>query len=269
MGGGIVGFIAGRMFGPLADSIGMFLGSILGLLLSPGMVAALLRKPIPLGLTIITLPAIVVAIVGGYSGQPSVTLLSVVVFGAMMFVAWLVLPVSVPRYKPHECHQCGYDISGLTRCPECGRPVVKTGFREPGLTRPQRWLVASIIIIAGAAFPLALAGMLAYERHRPKTTEELIEQLGSLDMELHEEAMNALAAQGTAPLIRALSHRNTVVRRNAARALSFNPDPSAIEPLRKLLSDPDPWVRQYAQAAFDAASREEVKLPRPLRIFDE
>ena len=66
------------------------------------------------------------------------------------------------------------------------------------------------------------------------------------------EARQALIEQGADPLIRALSHWDPTVRRNAALALEALADPAAHEALIAATEDADPEVRDRAAAALEA-----------------
>ena len=54
-------------------------------------------------------------------------------YGSAVLVM-LVLPARLRRIRRHRCGQCvgcGYDLSGLGRCPECGTPASPTARRGP------------------------------------------------------------------------------------------------------------------------------------------
>jgi hypothetical protein len=252
-GGAICGAIGCAMFTPSSALPGLVFGVSVGFVVSPVLIVALRGKPLVPAMVIVTAPAALVACVGGLSWNPLVTQLSVVVFCAMAVVGSMILPDLPGDVEPGTCGRCGYDMTGLVRCPECGW-VEADALHLVGPSR-RAWVLAALVVLVGFVGPLVLAGRAAVERHRPRSTQELIEQLGANDIELQGEAMQALQLQGSAPLIIALSHSRPAVRENAARALGIMRAVSATNALTSALRDPDPRVREEAKRALDAIAQ--------------
>lgn len=228
---------------------GVVAGGVLGLLISPAIAALLYLRELRFAIPLVLFPTLIVAIVGGWSTNPAIALLSVIVFVASAIVAYLAMP-ALPRFtSPTACVNCGYDRSGLSVCPECG--TSGTVAPKYALSRPMRTAAVILAAVLGIGLPLSLAAYAAYDRHRSRTIEEWVERLGHNDMQIQWEARQAVAKAGSGPAIQALAHPNPAVRRNAAWVLQDLRDPAAKSVLQAALQDPDPWVRDHAQKALN------------------
>ncbi|MFG0284692.1 MAG: HEAT repeat domain-containing protein [Phycisphaerales bacterium JB039] len=248
-GGAVIGATAATSITPIGLVFGLAFGAIVGCMVSPIIVITLFRKHLGFAIPAVLVPAVIVALIAGQATNIVVTLLSVVVFCAVAAASYLALP-HAQRGGPHDCLECGYDITGLSRCPECGYQAGSSSWKS--LPRAPRVAGAIVIVVIGFVIPLLLASYAAYERHRPRSADEWIGLLGSHDVQMQGEARQALIEHGADPLIRALSHWDPTVRRNAALALESLADPAAREALVAALDDSDPEVRDRAAAALEA-----------------
>ncbi len=250
--GACIGTIGAVMCTPIGAPFGFMGGAVIGLLVSPILLFALIRKPLPLACLLVAAPSLMAVVLGGIAQNPGVCLLSVVVFVGMAAVCGLVLQDRPQTVAPERCAKCGYDVGSLAQCPECGM-VMGSGLQpDTGARRQARLGIAFAILLLAVIPVLGGSGWAAYQRHRHRTTAELIEQMGDNDMEIQWESRHALEAQGAQPLIRALRHPKAGVRMNAAWALEDLRDPAARDELTRLLNDPDRYVRERAQRALNA-----------------
>jgi hypothetical protein len=247
-GGVLVGWIAATTVSPIAAPFGAAFGMIVGVAVSPLLLATLRNRPLIPSALIILPPSLAVAFLSGLSGNPLITMFSVIVFCAMAVVASQVLPAISPPTRPGHCHVCDYERGDLPRCPECGNGKDDELELKP-TPRSRRRLLTAVAL--GLLIPAVGAGYAAYERHRPRTTAEWIERLGHNDVQIQWEARQALMRRGQAPLIQAMTHPKAGVRRNAALALGVLGDPSAREVLEAALNDPDWHVQKEAERALE------------------
>ena len=104
---------------------------------------------------------------------------------------------------------------------------------------------------------------LALAQHPQKALPELYKLLDAPDSEHRWWAIRTIAGCETAPqttpyLLAALEDTSSEVRQCAALALCHRPDPQAILPLIKALSDPDPMVASLASSALAILKKEAV-----------
>lgn len=252
--GVLVGALAGGTIDLFLLPYGASFGAIVGLFCSPILIAALWRRPLLLATCMILPPAMVTAIIAGQSGEVGTTLLSVVVFIGMACIAGQLLPELPLRIREGCCRECRYELGDLPCCPECGTPA---GF-DPSLplpsppSRARRLAWAIALMITTVMLPMAAASHAAWDRHRPRTTAELIEMLGDNDIRIQAEARRALRPLGAPVMIEAMQHSDPQVRRRAAKALGEIRDPSAREALEAALTDPDRNVQHEALSALRA-----------------
>lgn len=250
VGGAVIGGIAALAIVPFGCPFGVFFGATFGLAVSPWVTYCLRRKPFIVFIPGVFLPALFVALLAASSGSPPLTLLSVVTFFALPAAIALVIPDDDSIFDPGKCRACGYEIAGLTRCPECGRPVNGlSAIERPG--QRVRWAVAVMIALVGFVLPLGLAGAAAYDELRPKTTAEYIRQLGDNDMERQHRACVALTARPLSELLPLLNDPNPGIRANAALTVAMKGDPDGRAAIAALVNDPVPWVSERARAAVE------------------
>jgi len=155
---GVIGQLA------IMSPFGVVVGAVIGLLIWPVAILTLWRVSLSSAMPIVLVPAVVTAVLGGLvTDAPFYSMLSVPVFIACQMIARLVLrPVARHCPAPGMCRGCGYDRSGLDRCPECGRLAEPW---EPS-ERPWRRRTASAVVVAvlGVVAPnvVILLAMLAH-----------------------------------------------------------------------------------------------------------
>ncbi len=244
--GATVGGCAVAILAPFVLSFGIVGGAIVGVIVSPVLVALLGRKPPLRALAIVIGPSLIAGVLGGLSLNPAVSLLAIVVFLGMAGVASAVLADDPSLIRLGTCRTCGYEVNDLSTCPECGTDQANAV--PDGRTVNRRIRLAFALAVAAGG--LGLLGFASYNRHRVRSTAELVDQLGDNDMQLQWEARHELAKRDSAALIAALSDPRVGVRRNAAWALVDIRDPAARPALTRLLNDPDRWTRDYANQAL-------------------
>jgi hypothetical protein len=245
--GAIIGGIAAGIMAPFAAFFGVVGGAIVGLIVSPVIVVLLGRKPILRALALVLGPSIAAGVLGGFSLHPGVSLLAIVVYLGMAGVASVLLADAANLVPAGCCVRCGYEVKDLPKCPECGWDRGARAPESRTLPRRDRLVLAAVAAAGG----LGLLGYAVYERHRVRSTAELVDQLGANDMQLQWEAQHELAKREPAALVKALDDPRVGVRRNAAWALEDVRDPTARPALKRLLNDPDPWTRDHAKRALE------------------
>lgn len=251
----MIGGIGAISIAPFVCSIGLVFGAMVGLAVSPCVTYCLRRKPLIAFALGVFLPALLVAVLAAASGNPLVTLLSVVTYAIMPPALEMVLPDDDSIFDPGKCRACGYEITGLARCPECGRPV-------PGMASPiklagrrSRWVGAGVLVLLGFVLPLGLAAAAAYDELRPKRTVDYIRQLGDNDIERQHRACIALTARPLSELLPLLNDPNPGIRANAALTVAMKGDPDGRAAIASLVNDPVPWVSERAKTAIELLDR--------------
>ena len=63
------------------------------------------------------------------------------VYAVLVLIVGVIVAVAPPRRRNHECHSCGYDLTGTPQadhCPECGRNTPDTQARLDAQLRAAR-----------------------------------------------------------------------------------------------------------------------------------
>ena len=146
----------------------------------------------------------------------------------------------------------------------CDRDRYVRSRAEQALGRIGPEAVGPLLSLLGNGTPRArqaAAAALGWTRD-PAPIGPLIAALGEEDPGLSEAAARALEHLGdlsVEPLMGALSHPQTAVRRQVAGILGRLGNPRAAPPLRDALSDPDPVVRHAAGQALAAMGGEALE----------
>lgn len=147
------------------------------------------------------------------------------------------------RSRRRECVRCGYEASGVTRCPECGGESRAVSVGKGAAWRGVLWSGA-----LGAA--LFCAAYCWVDRWRARSPSELVELLGDDDFFAQREALRTLVKdKEVVVLVQALRHPDSRVRRNAATGLGMLHDPTTLEDVKKAQQDANGRVRAAADAA--------------------
>lgn len=251
-GGGFIGSVSGLMgmTDPIGAFVGLTVGAIIGVFVTPFIIGALHKKPLEIAWPIVILPPIVPAMFAGASGSLAAVIATVVVFCAMAAIASLVLADIPERVLPGICKKCGYDAKELATCPECGVPTEaepQAGANRPTDAKaPGPVLTVALICILGVILPTGFTIHAHHERHRARTPAEWVERLGEHDMQIQWEARRAVSRAGLATTLSAATHPDRNVRTNAMWVLEDFRGPEVRAALEAALSDPDRYVRDRA-----------------------
>ncbi len=102
-----------------AALLGGIVGLFIGLLCVPFLALFFHRKHTVVdSLLKVLLPSVLCAGVGGLAHGAFGVLLSITTYVSLATF----MPTKPPRFPPHHCQSCGYNMSGIntSRCPECG-----------------------------------------------------------------------------------------------------------------------------------------------------
>ncbi len=100
----------------------LIIGGAIGMFLSPLANVLLWRAPLARVTLWFLPPASLLALFTRLLGDPIIAIVTIPFFVTLLILIRLVMPRRAEAIPPGICTECGYDTTGLVRCPECGTP---------------------------------------------------------------------------------------------------------------------------------------------------